>query len=172
MTNHWSGTDNTFPLPSISTSTSMPSPISTYPCFFCDNALYNIQELAGHLITSHGSDLHSMLCPRAGDDSLRNNVAAFLNEYAASGALFVGLCDCFPSHPSHTSTAVASLLGKRKTSLDDSGAYGSGLGSPVSDKSTPPPPSNITPKVAEFLVSVGVTPTTYANRVYLRPYRS
>ncbi|KAH0207523.1 hypothetical protein KCU99_g383, partial [Aureobasidium melanogenum] len=51
MTTHWSGTNNTFPLPSISTSTPMPSPISTYPCFFCDNAFYNIRELAKLLTT-------------------------------------------------------------------------------------------------------------------------
>ncbi|KAG9521148.1 hypothetical protein KCU93_g7542, partial [Aureobasidium melanogenum] len=166
MTTHWSGTNNTFPLPSISTSTPMPSPISTYPCFFCDNAFYNIRELASHLITSHGPNLHSALCPRAADDSLRNSVSAFLNEFAASGALFVSLCDCFPGHPAHTLVSV-----------DDDGVYDSGLGSPIpsgmSDPSSPdgkstPPPSNITPKLAEFLVSEGVT--QFGKRVYLYPF--
>ncbi|KAH0342982.1 hypothetical protein KCU83_g9054, partial [Aureobasidium melanogenum] len=134
----------------------MPSPVSTYPCFFCDNAFYNIQELASHLTTSHGSDLHSILCPKAADDSLRNSVSAFLNDYTASGSSFVSLCDCFPDHPSHT------LI-----SADDCGAYDSGLGSPVSGTSSPPPPSNITPKLAEFLVSVGVD--QFGERVYLYP---
>ncbi|KAH0191175.1 hypothetical protein KCV03_g6263, partial [Aureobasidium melanogenum] len=279
MTTHWSGTNNTFPLPSISTSTPMPSPISTYPCFFCDNAFYNIRELASHLITSHGPNLHSALCPRAADDSLRKSVAAFLNEFAASGAAFVSLCDCFPGHPAHTQTTTPStthmlnglettspntsayassmlfspppctfiwpslqptnptaiadghytafytnaawvqiksntsedpfytsspaenttwppirvldissassgyelspceraveaaaaarksplpVLGKRKRS-----AYDSGLGSSVSGTSSPPP-SNITPKISEFLVSEGVT--QFGKRVYLYPF--
>ncbi|KAG9681873.1 hypothetical protein KCU95_g4033, partial [Aureobasidium melanogenum] len=108
----------------------MPSPISTYHCFFCDNAFYNIQELAGHLITSHGSDLHSMLCPKAGDDSLRNSVAAFLNEYAASGALFVGLCDCFPGHPAHTQITTPStthILNWLETTSPNTSAYASSM---------------------------------------------
>ncbi|KAG9680289.1 hypothetical protein KCU87_g447, partial [Aureobasidium melanogenum] len=130
MTTHWSGTNNTFPLPSISTSTPMPSPISTYPCFFCDNAFYNIRELASHLITSHGPNLHSALCPRAADDSLRKSVAAFLNEFAASGAAFVSLCDCFPGHPAHTQTTTPStthMLNGLETTSPNTSAYASSM---------------------------------------------
>lgn len=161
MTAHWSGTNNTFPLPSISTSTPIPSPVSTYPCFFCDDALYDIPELASHLITSHASDLHSILCPTvSNDDSIRNSVSAFLTEFAASGAAFVSLCDCFPDHPSHTLVNV-----------NGSGAYDSGLGSPVSGMFNPPFSSPITPKVTEFLVEIRVSsPNTTSKRVYLYPY--
>ncbi|KAH0012917.1 hypothetical protein KCU78_g9453, partial [Aureobasidium melanogenum] len=130
MTDHWSGTNNTFPLPSISTSTPMPSPISSYPCFFCDNAFYNIQELASHLITSHGPNLHSALCPRAADDSLRTSVAAFLNDYAASGAAFVSLCDCFPGHPAHTQITTPSttnILNWLETTSPNTSAYASSM---------------------------------------------
>lgn len=104
------------------------------------------------MITSHGSDLHSILCPETGDVALRESVSAFLNEFAASGAGFVGLCDCFPGHPSHND------------------ACDSGIGSPVSGTSTPSPsPSNITPKVAEFFADVGISPGSFGERVYLYP---
>ncbi|CAD0089617.1 unnamed protein product [Aureobasidium mustum] len=155
---HWSGANNSFPLPSIFTSSSMPSP-TLHPCFFCDTAFYNIHHIASHMITSHGSDLHSILCPKAGDDSIRESVSAFLNDFAASGAAFVGLCDCFPGHACHTDESVV--------------AYDSGIGSPVSGTSTPSPsPSNITPRVAEFFAAVGINPASFGERVYLYPFEA
>ncbi|KAK6007479.1 hypothetical protein QM012_004293 [Aureobasidium pullulans] len=145
---HWTGKDNSLPLPSIITpsitfdATPLTAQPVTYSCYFCTVKFYNPGLTASHMITSHGSDLHSILCPKAGNDSIRESVSAFLNEFAASSALFVSLCDCFPDHPSHTLDI--------RTSVDDSDvAYDSGLGAPMS----------------------GVTPTTYGERVYLRPCR-
>lgn len=211
---HWSGKNsntNTFPLPSIFTTSPMPSPTvsPTYSCFFCNFELANANELATHLVTSHSSDLHTLLCPKATDASLRDEVSEFLNQFAATGASFVSLCGCFPAHPVHTTTT--NLLDWIETETEtesDEIAADSGLGSPMSTgsadglaeksdlfalpggsasslsgmsdpsadgKSNSPaastPVSNITPKIAEFLVSVGLTPTrtTSGKRVYLRP---
>jgi len=118
------------------------------------------------MITAHGSELHWILCPKAGDDSLRNWVSDFLNEYAASGAAFVGLCDCFPDVHNNT-TMTASALGKRKREDDDTGLERSAQRLRLDD-SPPAAASNITPQVAEFLASVKVTPHS-GRRVYLRP---
>lgn len=153
MTDHWSGKNNSLPLPSIFTTSSIPSP-TLHPCFFCDFAFYDIHQIASHMVASHSSDLHSILCPTAGDDFLRESVSAFLNEFAVSGAGFVSLCDCFSDHPSHILISV-----------DNS----AGLGSPVSGMSIPTL-SPITPKIADFLVSIGVSPNTSSRRVYLYPF--
>ena len=123
------------------------------------------------MITAHGSELHWIVCPKAGDDSLRNWVSDFLNDYAASGAGFVGLCDCFPLDHD---TAASSMLGKRKRSVDYCGELERSArrlrldSSPAADTSAPP--SNITPRVAEFLASIKVSPHS-GKRVYLRPAR-
>lgn len=105
----------------------------------------------------------------AGDDSIRNSVSTFLNDFAASGAAFVGLCDCFPHL--HTSTPT-SALGKRKRSVDGSGLVTSAQRLRLDTSSTDmaAPSSNITPQVADFLASVKVTPHS-GKRVYLRPVR-
>lgn len=117
------------------------------------------------MITSHSSDLHSILCPKAIDKSLRESVFAFLDDFAASGAGFVALCDCFPGHPAHMPYTVPSVLGKRKRSAADSG-----LGMSPTGTSTLPSPPRIIPRVADFLVSIGVTPNITSKRVYLYPF--
>ncbi|KAG9695107.1 hypothetical protein KCU95_g6237, partial [Aureobasidium melanogenum] len=214
---HWSGKNNntnTFPLPSIFTTSPMPSPAAsaTYSCFFCNFELANVNELASHLIVSHSSDLHSILCPKATDASLRDEIAEFLDQFAVTGASFVSLCYCFPGHPIHfTNYLDWTETDGTETETDtiSNEIADSGLGSPMStgspaaglaaeksdlfalpggsapsldEKSTSADDksdsdsdsdsaSNITPKIAEFLVSVGLTPTrsTSGKRVYLRP---
>ncbi|KAH0363956.1 hypothetical protein KCU65_g7092, partial [Aureobasidium melanogenum] len=205
----------------------MPSPIasssSTYPCFFCNFELATVNELASHLIVSHGSDLHTILCPKAGDEGLRDEISGFLNQFAMTGDSFVRLCGCFPGHWVHDTTTPAAMKILDWTETDETDTASdeiadSGLGSPMSTSadgldldgksdlfalpggsdlssadpatsgpsSTDPdgrstsaasddnstPISNITPKITEFLVSVGLTPTrtTSGKRVYLRPY--
>ncbi|KAH0349218.1 hypothetical protein KCU81_g3034, partial [Aureobasidium melanogenum] len=218
---HWSGKNNntnTFPLPSIFTTSPMPSPVAsaTYSCFFCNFELANVNELASHLIVSHSSDLHSILCPKATDAFLRVEIAEFLNQFAATGASFVSLCYCFPGHPIHftnyldwtetdgteTETEIAAdeiadsglggspmstgspadglaaensnlfaLPGGSAPSLDGKSASAMSVSADNKSGSDPASSSNITPKIAEFLVSIGLTPTrsTSGKRVYLRP---
>lgn len=198
----------------------MPSPVAsaTYSCFFCNFELATVNELASHLIVSHSSDLHSILCPKATDEGLKNEIAEFLNQYAATGAKFVSLCYCFPGHPVHSTSYLdwteTDGIETETDTVSEEIAADSGLGSPMStaspaddlaaeksvlfalpgrsapslngesasamsvsadnksdSDSDPPSSSNITPKIAEFLVSIGLTPTrsTSSKRVYLRP---
>jgi hypothetical protein len=127
---------------------------STFPCATCGTLLNGINtfEYQKHMTRCHWPG--------------KNNVFPLSSIFTSSSTPV----------PSPSAPSVHSVLGKRKRSTDDddddSGSaplrvrVDSTLAGSVSGTSiTPSSPGNVTPKVADFLASVGVDPSQIGKRV-------
>jgi hypothetical protein len=130
---------------------------STFPCATCGTLLSGINtfEYQKHMTQCHWPG--------------KNNVFPLSSIFTSSSTPV----------PSPSAPSVHSVLGKRKRSTDDdddsgsaplrvrvdSTLAGSTAGSVSGTSITPSSPANITPKVADFLASVGVDPSQIGKRV-------